>query len=113
VAPARQLVDHALSWTSHLVPLVALVAAWRGSRPYWLLAVTGAFIYYATYLINLILWNDPAITINNALLLWRPCFSDVAQFDCSVGRSDRPFRAHGIASPCCADVRGCDHLGIF
>lgn len=71
----------ALSWGSHVIPIAALVAVSRGFflppdearlQIYRHLAVTGAFIYYVTYVVNLILWNGPVVTIDNALLLWRP-----------------------------------------
>lgn len=68
-----------LSWVSHLVPIFALGVAWRGRslaperrEACRQLAIAGALIYFGTYLINLVLWNDPLISINNALPVWEP-----------------------------------------
>lgn len=60
----------ALSWTSHTVPIIALIALRRSK--FWNIAAAGAFIYFGTYFVNLALWNDLAITIENSLLIFRP-----------------------------------------
>jgi hypothetical protein len=63
-----------LSWATHLVPLMALAVArrQRSRPPLFYLALTGFIIYYGTYLANLLLFNDPVLTIENSLLIWRP-----------------------------------------
>jgi hypothetical protein len=57
----------ALSWSSHFAPLIALIVSRRR-----LVAVTGAVIYYVTFLANLALWRDPTFTLDITLYLWRP-----------------------------------------
>jgi hypothetical protein len=65
-----------LSWLSHFVPVMALMAArWTNSerkKAYVHLASAGAFIYFVAYFANLTLWNDPHMTIYNSLYIWRP-----------------------------------------
>ncbi len=68
-----------LSWVSHFVPILALGVAWRSHAlapqrrdACRQLAIAGALIYFGTYLTNLVLWNDPVINIDNALLVWEP-----------------------------------------
>ena len=65
-----------LSWLSHFVPVMALMAArWTNSerkKAYVHLASAGAFIYFVAYFANLALWNDPHMTIYNSLYIWRP-----------------------------------------
>lgn len=66
-----------LSWVSDAVPATAIVVCRirqraGETRPLTYLAITGAVIYYGTFLANLALWNDPNISIFNALYIWRP-----------------------------------------
>jgi len=68
-----------LSWASHVVPVLALAAAWFSNvidverRPACRqLAIAAAIIYFGTYLANLVLWNDPLFTLRADLLIWRP-----------------------------------------
>jgi hypothetical protein len=59
-----------LSLVSHAVSVGVLVALWRSRFRY--IAAAGTFIYFATFVANLILWNGPVITVENALYLFRP-----------------------------------------
>ena len=68
-----------LSWASHFVPILALVLAWFGDalaperrKACRQLALGGALTYFGTYLLNLLLFTDPAITLDSATLIWRP-----------------------------------------
>lgn len=68
-----------LSWVSHAVPLLAILAAWRGNRiaadRRWAccqLAAAGALIYFVMYFANLAIWTDPLFSLTNSLYIWRP-----------------------------------------
>ncbi len=68
-----------LSWVSHFVPILALGVAWRSHAlapqrrdACRQLAIAGALIYFGTYLTNLVLWNDPVISLENGLFIWEP-----------------------------------------
>jgi len=62
----------------HVAVAATPAVVWRLGRPgrqhdaMKLLAVTGVFIYYVTYLSNIALFTDPLMNIYNALLIWAP-----------------------------------------
>jgi hypothetical protein len=68
----------ALTWFCHLAVAMTPVVVWRLGRPVrqhdamTLLALTGVFIYYVTYVSNIALFTDPLMNIYNALLIWAP-----------------------------------------
>jgi hypothetical protein len=59
-----------LSIAGHMTTAGILVALRRSE--FRNLAAAGAFIYFMTYIANVILWNDPVVTVGNALYIFRP-----------------------------------------
>lgn len=68
----------AISLATHAGVLLACLWAWwtrpgsPAARARRLLVFWGAFVYFATFFINVALWTDPHLTIQNSLLIWRP-----------------------------------------
>ena len=67
----------ALTWVLHLLTAATPLVVWRLApatlrRALSLIAVTGTFIYFVTYVANIALFTDPHMTIYNALLVYAP-----------------------------------------
>jgi hypothetical protein len=68
----------ALTWAFHAaVALTPLFVAWKADTSAHVaalktVAATGVFIYYVTYVANLVLFTDPLMNVRNALLIWAP-----------------------------------------
>lgn len=66
-----------LTWFFHALVALTPLLVWRLERagrltPMKTVAMTGAFIYYVTYVANILLFTDPLMNIYNALLIWAP-----------------------------------------
>jgi hypothetical protein len=68
-----------LSYLIHVFSILTLLwffYSFKNKKPFDLkflmINILGHYIYWGTFLINLYLWIDPLITLENALLIWRP-----------------------------------------
>ncbi len=74
----NSLATISISLFSHLIILLSLYLSFRcnledaDKKPLKLLSLTGAFIYFGTYFINIIFFTDPILNIYNCLLIYAP-----------------------------------------
>ncbi len=69
-----------MSWISHALVFASLYVSFKRNKhlsenqtkSFQLLSGTGAFIYFGTYVANIVLFTDPLLNIYNALLVYRP-----------------------------------------
>jgi hypothetical protein len=66
-----------LTWVLHALVAASMYFVWRVSSirhrdALALICATGVFIYFVTFVANIVLWTDPLITIYNALLIYAP-----------------------------------------
>jgi hypothetical protein len=66
-----------LTWVLHVLVAASMYLVWRVSssgrrNSLSVICATGVFIYFVTYLANIVLFTDPLITLYNALLIYAP-----------------------------------------
>ena len=67
-----------ISFALHLLVLATAVYLLKSIRKLadfnlrLIIRLTGVFVYFGTYFVNLVLFSDPLMNIYNALLIWRP-----------------------------------------